>query len=147
MKLEEIALRPFNQLTGGRQQRVLMARAPARYPKALLLDEPASALDMAHQLEMMDLITHFVKKKEISVVMVVHDLNLAARYADSIVMLKDGRIYAQGKPEEVFTEANLSAVYDVEAVIGSQREKITIIPVARDKGKEKKDEREYVPAL
>jgi iron complex transport system ATP-binding protein len=147
MELEDIALRQFNHLSGGQQQRVLMARALAQHPGLLLLDEPTSALDIAHQLEIMDIITHFVKKKKISVVMVVHDLNLAARYADSIVMLKDGQIYARGKPEDVFTEENLSAVYDVEAVIGNHREKITIIPVARDKEKEKKDEREYVSAF
>lgn len=147
LKLEDIALRQFNRLSGGQQQRVLMARALAQHPGALLLDEPTSALDIAHQLEIMEIITHFVREKALSVVMVVHDLNLAARYADSIVMLKDGRIHAQGKPEEVFTEANLSAVYDVEAVIGNQRDKITIIPVGRDRGKRKAYEREHLSAV
>ena len=131
MDLEDIALRQFNRLSGGQQQRVLIARALAQQPELLLLDEPTSALDIAHQLDIMDIISNFVNKKKISVVMVVHDLNLAARYADSIIMLKDGKIYAKGKPEDVFTEKNLSLVYDVEAVIGNQRDKVTIIPISR----------------
>ncbi len=147
LELEDIALRQFNRLSGGQQQRVLIARAMAQHPELLLLDEPTSALDIAYQLDIMNIITNFVTKKNMSVVMVVHDLNLAARYADSIIMLKDGRIHARGKPEDVFTEANLSAVYDVEAVIGTQKEKVTIIPVARNKGKEKKYERERAPTF
>lgn len=131
MALEDIALRPFNLLSGGQQQRVLIARALAQRPDLLLLDEPTSALDIAHQLEIMDILTNFVNRKKISVVMVVHDLNLAARYADSVIMLKDGEIYAKGKPEDVFTEENLSLVYDVEAVIGNHGDKVTITPVAK----------------
>ncbi|SDU29291.1 ABC transporter ATP-binding protein [Desulfobacula phenolica] len=132
LELEDIALRQFNRLSGGQQQRVLIARAMAQHPELLLLDEPTSALDIAHQLDIMNIITDFVNEKNMSVVMVVHDLNLAARYADSIIMLKNGKIYAKGKPEEVFTKENLAFVYDVEAAIGSQKNKVTIIPIARN---------------
>lgn len=132
MKLDEIAMNPFDQLSGGQQQRVLMARALAQQPCCLLLDEPTSALDIAHQLELMDLMIRHVKDKGISVLMVVHDLNLVARYADSVVMLKEGQIHAQGTPGEVFTKKNLADVYGVTAVIGMQGDKVTIVPVARE---------------
>ena len=133
MELEDIALRQFNSLSGGQQQRVLIARALAQHPQLLLLDEPTSALDIAHQLDIMDILIDFVNKKNISVVMVLHDLNLAARYADSIIMLKDGEVYAKGKPEDVFTEENLSFVYDVEVAIGNLGDKVSIIPISRNR--------------
>ncbi len=138
MELEDIALRQFNLLSGGQQQRVLIARALAQHPELLLLDEPTSALDIAHQLEIMDIITKLVNEKNMSVVMVVHDLNLAARYADAIIMLKDGKIYAKGKPEQVFTKRNLSLVYDVEVKIGNHGDKVTITPIAKMKVSKKR---------
>jgi len=132
MRLEEIAMRSFQRLSGGQQQRVMMARALAQQPECLLLDEPTSALDIAHQLEFMDTVAHHARVKKLSVLMVVHDLNLAARYADSIVMMKGGRVFVQGEPEAVFTRENLAAVYDVNAVVGKQKGRVTVIPVAKE---------------
>lgn len=129
--LEEIAMRSFHQLSGGQQQRVMMARALAQQPECLLLDEPTSALDIAHQLELMDTVSLHAREKGLSVLMVVHDLNLAARYADSIVMMKGGRVVVQGAPERVLTRENLVAVYGVNAAIGKEQGRVTVIPVAK----------------
>jgi iron complex transport system ATP-binding protein len=131
MELEDIALRDFNQLSGGQQQRVLIARALAQEPKALILDEPTSALDIAHQLEVMDIIHSLVHEQRISVLMIVHDLNLAARYADRTILLKEGQVYAEGRPEEVFTVPNMADVYGIETSIQRNNGSISIYPVRR----------------
>lgn len=130
MDLEELAMRPFSQLSGGQQQRVMMARALAQQPECLLLDEPTSALDIAHQLELMETISKQAKTRGISVLMVVHDLNLAARYADAMVLMKSGRILAEGKPENVLTELMLKEGFGVRAVVGETEDRITVIPVS-----------------
>ncbi|VVS94544.1 ABC transporter ATP-binding protein [Desulfoluna spongiiphila] len=132
MGLEEIAMRAFQRLSGGQQQRVMVARALAQQPECLLLDEPTSALDIAHQLDLMDTVSLHAREKGLSVLMVVHDLNLAARYADSIVMMKDGQVVVQGDPEGVLTPENLSAVYGVKALIGSQQGRVTVVPLAKE---------------
>jgi iron complex transport system ATP-binding protein len=131
MELADIALRDFNQLSGGQQQRVLIARALAQEPRALLLDEPTSSLDIAHQLEVMDLIHELAHRHRLSVLMIVHDLNLAARYADKIVMLNGGKVFAQGPPEEVFTAENIARVYCIEASVQKNNGSLLIHPIAR----------------
>ncbi|VFQ46263.1 ABC transporter ATP-binding protein [Desulfoluna butyratoxydans] len=133
MELESVAMRPFQLLSGGQQQRVMVARALAQQPECLLLDEPTSALDIAHQLALMDTVSEYAKNKGLSVLMVVHDLNLAARYADSIVMMKDGRVVVQGEPEGVLTRENLSGVFGVQALVGKQKGRATVIPVATER--------------
>ncbi|MEM1756916.1 MAG: ABC transporter ATP-binding protein, partial [Candidatus Bathyarchaeia archaeon] len=83
--------------------------------KILLLDEPTSNLDIKHQLEVLDLIRNLSRSMGISVIMAMHDLNLASRYSDKVVMLKSGRIFAAGAPEVVINEENIMAVYGVKA--------------------------------
>lgn len=131
MELGNIALRDFNHLSGGQQQRVLIARALAQDPKILLLDEPTSALDIAHQLEVMEIIHGLVHEKRMAALMVVHDLNLASRYADKIVMLDEGKIHAVGTAEETFTNINIEKVYGVEASITNHSGKLSVIPIRR----------------
>ncbi len=131
MNLAEIALQEFNHLSGGQQQRVLIARALAQKPKVLLLDEPTSALDIAHQLEVMEIIHNLVHKQRIAVLMVVHDLNLASRYADKIVMLNDGVVYASGSAGQILTSRSIEDVYGVEANIHSHRGVLSVTPVRR----------------
>jgi iron complex transport system ATP-binding protein len=125
----EFAMRDFNEISGGQQQKVLIARALAQEADILLLDEPTSNLDIRHQLEVMEIMTNIVHKKKISAVMAIHDLNLAARYTSRILMLNGGRIFAAGNPESVLTSENIRRAYGVEALVKSDGERPYIIPV------------------
>lgn len=115
--IEDFALRDINEISGGEQQRVLLARALAQEADILLLDEPTSNLDIRHQLEVMEIIKKLVAKKGLSVIIAIHDLNLASRYADKVVMMKKGRIFAVGDPAAVFTPPNIVETYGVESVV------------------------------
>lgn len=117
MGIEDLAERHLDQLSGGQRQKVLLARALAQEPQVFLLDEPTSSLDIRHQLEVLELIKDLGQKRNRTVVMVMHDLNLAARFADQLIMLKDGHIFGAGRPKTVLTAANIGAVYGVEAVV------------------------------
>ena len=117
LKLDDLAMRDFSQLSGGQKQKVLIARALAQEPAVLLLDEPTSNLDMLHQLEVMETVSTLVKEKKISAVMAIHDLNLASRFSDKLVMLKKGKIYAAGGPKALLNEYNIGNVYGIEAMI------------------------------
>ena len=125
----EFAMRDFNEISGGQQQKVLIARALAQEADILLLDEPTSNLDIRHQLEVMEIMTNIVHRKKISAVMAIHDLNLAARYTTRILMLNGGRIFAAGDPESVLTAENIRRAYGVEALVKSDGERPYIIPV------------------
>lgn len=127
--LERLAFRPFNELSSGEKQKVLLARALAQEPEVLLLDEPTSNLDIKHQLEVLSLVTSLAREKNLSVIMAIHDLNLASRYSDKIILLKEGRIYAIGGSQEVIVPANIKLVYDVEAIVNTDSGKPFIIPV------------------
>ena len=115
--LEEIAQREFNALSGGQKQTVLIARALAQTPHMYLFDEPVSFLDVKNQLEIMTAARQLVDRDGKTVVMVLHDLNLALRFADHIVVMKNGEVFAQGQPSEVITEENVFAVYGTHAEI------------------------------
>ncbi len=129
LHVEEFALRDFNELSGGQKQRVLIARALCQEPEVLLLDEPTSNLDVKHQLEVMDIVTSLVKSTGISAVMAIHDLNLAARYSDTLVMLKDGKVYARGDPKTLLTEENIRTIFGVEAVVINSLDRPYVVPV------------------
>jgi len=107
--------RPVNKLSGGEFQRVLIARVLAQEPEALLLDEPTASLDIHHQIQVLDLVRGLVHEKGLSVVMAIHDLNLAVRYCDQLVLLNRGRQVSAGTPEEVLTPENLHTVFGVNA--------------------------------
>ncbi len=125
----EFAMRDFNEISGGQQQKVLIARALAQEADIILLDEPTSNLDIRHQLEVMDIMTNIVRKKGISAIMAIHDLNLASRYTSRILMMNGGRIFAAGDPESVLTAENIRRAYGVEALVKSDGERPYIIPV------------------
>jgi len=109
--------RLFNTLSGGEKQRVIIARAIAQEPDIILLDEPTSALDIHHQIEIMELIRNLNLKKSMTVVAVLHDINLASRYCNRLVLMKNGRVIVDGTPEQVITEENLKKVYDMKMFI------------------------------
>ncbi len=111
------ANRVFSELSGGERQRVVIARALAQQPKVLLLDEPTVYLDINGQFEIMDLIKRLNKEEGITIVAVLHDVNLAARYCDRIALLNSGAMESIGPPGEVLNPETIQAVYGVEVVI------------------------------
>lgn len=111
--LERLADRLVTELSGGEQQRVLLARALAQETPILLLDEPTSNLDLKHQSSLLNLVSELAREGGQAVLMAVHDLNLAAVYADRIGLLVDGRMKAKGRPEEVLTPEILTAAYGI----------------------------------
>ena len=115
--LEEIAHRQFNALSGGQKQTVLIARALAQTPQIYLFDEPVSFLDVRNQREIMTAARELVEHDGKTVIMVLHDLNMALRFADHVVIMKEGHVYAQGAPRDVITEENVLAVYGTHAEI------------------------------
>ncbi len=128
--IEDLAMSDINELSGGQQQKVLIARALAQDPSVLLLDEPTSNLDIKHQLEVTEIIREKVIERKISAIMAVHDLNLASKYTDRIIMMKDGEIFDMGPPERVLTPENIRSVYGVVAeVINNNGGSPHIIPV------------------
>jgi iron complex transport system ATP-binding protein len=113
----ELVDRAVDELSGGQRQRVWIAMALAQQTDLLLLDEPTTYLDVAHQVEVLDLLTDLNADSGITIVMVLHDLNLAARYCDKVVMIADGEVEAQGEPGEVFTEDLVEKVFGLNSRI------------------------------
>jgi iron complex transport system ATP-binding protein len=103
--------RGVNRLSGGERQRVVLARALAQQPRYLLLDEPTSHLDLRHQKEILDIAAARAKTEDMTVIAVLHDLNLAGQYCDHLVLLDQGHVVGQGAPGDVLTASTLSAVY------------------------------------
>jgi iron complex transport system ATP-binding protein len=116
MHLEELALRPLSELSGGEAQKVIIARALAQEPQLLLLDEPVSNLDLKNQIEVMELIQQVIKTQKISAIMAIHDLNLALRYADLFLLLKDGKVHTFTGPETI-TPQVIYEVYGVRVTL------------------------------
>ncbi len=115
--LEEIVHYQFNELSGGQQQKVLIARALVQDTDLMLLDEPTSNLDIWHQLDVMCIVSRLVSREGITTLMAVHDLNMASRYSDLIVLMKNGSIHVAGSPNEVLTQENIAEVYGVQAEV------------------------------
>ena len=109
--------RLLEELSAGERQLVFIARALAQEPKLLLLDEPTSHLDIAHQVKILDLIRRLNKENKITVLIILHDLNLAGEYCDRIVLMDTGQVYKIGAPEEVLTYQNIERVYKTIVVV------------------------------
>ncbi|MFS0775218.1 ABC transporter ATP-binding protein [Neobacillus sp. 3P2-tot-E-2] len=114
----DFKFRPVDALSGGQRQRVWIAMALAQETDIIFLDEPTTYLDMAHQLEVLELLQKLNLEQERTIVMVLHDLNQAARFADHIIALKDGEIVKAGNCEEVISNKVLKKVFNIDAVIG-----------------------------
>ena len=123
--------RAVHELSGGERQRVMVARALAQTPQLLLLDEPTAFLDIKHQVEVYDLVKSLSRQEGLTVVSVLHDLNLASLYCDRLMLLKAGKVFCVGAPEEVLTYVNVTAVYETEVYIGLNdiTGKIHILPL------------------
>lgn len=114
-RIEHLADRLINEISGGERQRVIIARALAQQPQIILMDEPTLHLDVNHQLEILDLVRELSRTEGLTVVIVSHDLSLVSRYCDRIILINDHRILAAGTVEEVLTPENMRKVFSIEA--------------------------------
>lgn len=129
--LENLAYRPLHSLSGGERQRAWLAMALAQKTPILLLDEPTTYLDIAHQLELLDLLVHLNKEYNLTIVLVLHDLNQAAIYSDYVFVCENGRLVKNGTPQEVFTTELLRNVFHITADITEKMENSTFIRLLR----------------
>lgn len=129
----ELADRPVDELSGGQRQRVWIAMVLAQQSDLLLLDEPTTFLDVAHQVEVLDPLTDLNRRMGTTIAMVLHDLNLAARYADHLVAVHGGDVYAQGPSGEVLTEEMVSGVFGLQSTVIEDpvSGKPLVVPVGR----------------
>jgi iron complex transport system ATP-binding protein len=116
--IQALAGRRIGTLSGGQRQLVFLAQVLAAAPRALLLDEPTSALDIAHQVQVLGMVRDVARRRGITAIVVLHDINAAARLADRIALLQAGRLVAVGPPAEVLQAVRLRAAYDVEVAVG-----------------------------
>ena len=114
---QSLAERRIGELSGGEIQRVVIARVLAQEPKSILLDEPTSNLDISHQVEILDLIKTLCRENNLTVLVTLHDLNLASQYCDRLILINNTRVYAQGTPSEVINSKNIKEVYGSEGCV------------------------------
>ena len=136
-----LASRAIQELSSGERQRVVFAKALAQEPGVFLLDEPASFLDIRHQVELYEIVRERAREHRATVLTSLHDLNLAAEYCDRIYLVREGRVEAEGPTTEVFTYANLTRVFETEVYvdINSLTGKLIVVPLSR-RAREQLDE-------
>lgn len=113
----EVASRPVDELSGGQRQRVWLAMVLAQEADIVLLDEPTTFLDLAHQIDVLDLLVDLNKARGATIIIVLHDLNLATRYADDLIAMRSGAIHARGKPSEIVTVDLVRDVFGLESTL------------------------------
>jgi len=131
-EVKHLAHRKLNQLSGGERQRVFIAKAICQEPQVILLDEPTASLDLAHQVKIMDLMDRLKREKGITIIMVSHDLNLAAMYGDRLLLLNRGQVVSLGLPQEVLTLQRLETTYGCRLLVDESPlgkfPRITLVP-------------------
>jgi len=130
--LAGLSEREVQTLSGGERQRAALARALAQEPRLLLLDEPTSALDIGHQQEVLELVDRLRRDIGLTVISTMHDLTLAARYGDHIVMLASGQVVASGPPVQVLTGPHLAAHYGARVDVITHRGQLAVVPIRED---------------
>jgi iron complex transport system ATP-binding protein len=132
--VQHLAGRRLDQLSAGERQRVLIARAICQEPRIIVLDEPTAPLDLAHQIQVMDLLERLRSEEGVTIIMVSHDLNLAAMYADRLLLLKEGCVVSLGRPQEVLTFETLERAYGCVLLVDENPVKkvprVTLVPKA-----------------
>lgn len=111
----------ITEISGGERQRVIIAKALAQNPSIILLDEPTSHLDINHQIELLNLLRTLNKEKGTTIILVIHDINLAARFSDDIILLNEGEIIGIGNPEDVITAKNIEKAYNLDVAIENNK--------------------------
>ena len=141
LEIKDLSMRPFNELSAGQHQKVALARGLVQETQILLLDEPTSNLDIRHQIEVSQILSDLAQKNGIMIIMICHDLNIASKYSDKIIMMSEGTIHSIGTPEEVLTEENILEVYGVESkvVIDEGRPHVILRNSNRSAQRENKD--------
>jgi len=129
LELAGLADRPLATLSGGEQQRAVLARALAQQPRVLLLDEPTASLDLGHAQQVLDLVDRLRRQDGLTVLSTLHDLTLAGQYADRLALLSEGRVVSEGTPADVLTPAALSAHYGARAQVVPGPNGPTVTPV------------------
>ena len=115
VRAEELAERPFTDISDGQRQRIMLARAICQQPEIIMLDEPTSYLDIRHKIELLDILRKMAREKNVAVVMSLHEIDLAAKISDQIICVKGDRIRLFGTPEQVFTGERVKELYELES--------------------------------
>ena len=110
----QFAQRRFNEISGGEKQRVVIAGAIAQEPELMILDEPTSALDIKYQIQILNILKELNQKKNMTVILAMHDLHLASKFCNRLILLEEGKIFQDGKPEEVLQKEHLEKVYGIK---------------------------------
>lgn len=128
-QLEDFRDRPVTELSGGERQRAFLALALAQNPKILLLDEPTTYLDINYQLQLLELLKRLNQEQNLTIITVLHDINLAARYSDRLALLKQGSLYTVGTPTDVLIPQTIASVFGVEVAVIETPVGIQICPL------------------
>lgn len=129
LDLDSLARRPLSTLSGGEAQRAVLARALAQEAPVLLLDEPTASLDVGHAVEVLDVVDDLRRKEGLTVVIAAHDLTLAGRFADRLILISDGKVVAEGSPGDVLTEDTLKAHYGAGIRVLEDTDGPIVVPV------------------
>jgi ABC-type cobalamin/Fe3+-siderophores transport system ATPase subunit len=128
LELTDLLPRPLDTLSGGQRQRVFVGRCLAQQPRALLLDEPGTYLDLKHQVDLLKLLRRLANEQQLAVLMASHDLNLAGQFADELVLMKDGQIAARGPYDAVLQPTLLQDVYGLPMERITSGERVLVFP-------------------